>query len=226
MRGAQCRAPHHAPSCLGTARRRKRSPRRASASTVVPRRPTGPSGRRVFGVRCDGAEAVGLLRFTFRGGRVARVARASRRREHRRWPRDAVEKETRHVPVVPVGRPRDAPFASIASAADVASLEAMRAELDSTSSALEDSDARERLLARRLQTARVGAGVARYALDALNAVAASRKIQSGPSSLASGRRHIRRPESVPSPSLSIRQFGRLSESIARALEPVRAFDRA
>ena len=80
----------------------------------------------------------------FRGGRVAR------RRERLAPPRAPTVPGTRprheHVRVVPVGRPRDAPFASIASAADVASLEAMRAELDSTSSALEEAlDAREHL---------------------------------------------------------------------------------
>ena len=169
----------------------------------------------------------------FRGGRVARVARAPRAAASTDGPRDALEKETRHVRVVPVGRPRDAPFASIASAADVASLEAMRAELDSTSSALEEAlDARERLRARRLQTARVGAGVAalQQRLDALDAVAAeageedarARRDRVG----RRGRRNIRRARRAcrrPGDLLGLPRVEGLSESIARVLEPVRVF---
>ena len=170
----------------------------------------------------------------FRGGRVARVARAPRAAASTDGPRDALEKETRHVRVVPVGRPRDAPFASIASAADVASLEAMRAELDSTSSALEEAlDARERLRARRLQTARVGAGVAalQQRLDALDAVAAveageedARGRDEGESGGAGADTEDRRERAdVPETFSSLPPVEGLCESIARALEPVRVF---
>lgn len=170
----------------------------------------------------------------FRGGRVARVARAPRAAASTDGPRDALEKETRHVRVVPVGRPRDAPFASIASAADVASLEAMRAELDSTSSALEEAlDARERLRARRLQTARVGAGVAalQQRLDALDAVAAEAGEEDarGRDATESGGADVDTYEErgeravVPETFSSLPRVEGLSESIARALEPVRVF---
>ena len=136
--------------------------------------------------------------------------------------------------VVPVGRPRDAPFASIASAADVASLEAMRAELDSTSSALEEAlDARERLRARRLQTARVGAGVAalQQRLDALDAVAAEAGEEDarGRDATESGGADVDTYEErgeravVPETFSSLPRVEGLSESIARALEPVRVF---
>ena len=173
----------------------------------------------------------------FRGGRVARVARAPRAAASTDGPRDALEKETRHVRVVPVGCPRDAPFASIASAADVASLEAMRAELDSTSSALEEAlDARERLRARRLQTARVGAGVAalQQRLDALDAVAlaeAGEEDARGRDEGGSGgadadadaeERSLERAVHCETFSGVPRVEG-LCESIARALEPVRVY---
>jgi hypothetical protein len=179
----------------------------------------------------------GCLRSLFRGGRVARVARAPRAAASADGPRDAPEKETRRVRGFPLGRPRAAPFASIASTADVASLEAMRAELDKTSRALEEAlDARSRLRERRLQTARVGAGVAalQQRLDALDAVAAEageedervRDISpesGGADADDEHRRERAEPEERPETFKSLPNVEGLSESIARALEPVRVF---
>jgi hypothetical protein len=179
----------------------------------------------------------GCLRSLFRGGRVARVARAPRAAASADGPRDAPEKETRRVRGFPLGRPRAAPFASIASTADVASLEAMRAELDKTSRALEEAlDARSRLRERRLQTARVGAGVAalQQRLDALDAVAAEageedervRDISpesGGADADDEHRRERAEPEERPETFKSLPDVEGLSESIARALEPVRVF---
>ena len=179
-----------------------------------------------------GQKRSGCLRSLFRGGRL--VARAPRAAASADVPRIALETETRHARGVPVGRPRDAPFASVASAADVASLEAMRAELDKTSSALEEAlDARERLRERRLQTARVGAGVAalQQRLDALDAVAAveageedARGRDEGESGGAGADTEDRRERAdVPETFSSLPPVEGLCESIARALEPVRVF---
>ena len=179
-----------------------------------------------------GQKRSGCLRSLFRGGRL--VARAPRAAASADVPRIALETETRHARGVPVGRPRDAPFASVASAADVASLEAMRAELDKTSSALEEAlDARERLRERRLQTARVGAGVAalQQRLDALDAVAAEAGEEDarGRDATESGGADVDTYEErgeravVPETFSSLPRVQGLSESIARALEPVRVF---
>ena len=182
-----------------------------------------------------GQKRSGCLRSLFRGGRL--VARAPRAAASADVPRIALETETRHARGVPVGRPRDAPFASVASAADVASLEAMRAELDKTSSALEEAlDARERLRERRLQTARVGAGVAalQQRLDALDAVAlaeAGEEDARGRDEGGSGgadadadaeERSLERAVHCETFSGVPRVEG-LCESIARALEPVRVY---
>ena len=181
-----------------------------------------------------GQKRSGCLSSFFRGGRLARVARAPRAAASATGRRDAQKTEIKHVRSVPLARPHDAPFASVASAADVASLEAMRAELDKTSSALEEAlDARERLRERRLQTARVGAGVAalQQRLDALDAVAAveageedARGRDEGESGGAGADTEDRRERAdVPETFSSLPPVEGLCESIARALEPVRVF---
>jgi len=117
---------------------------------------------------------------------------------------------------------------------DVTSLHAMRAELDK---ALEQAVAqRERLRDRRLQTARASAGVAAHHLDALDSsvmdlsVGEKEEGTNGTSLenqsvvLSSNDKHN---ETRVSPTKAEKdreiKMENLSESIARALEPVRAF---
>jgi phage host-nuclease inhibitor protein Gam len=107
----------------------------------------------------------------------------------------------------------------------------MRAELDKTSSALEEAlEARERLRERRLQTARVGAGVAalQQRMDALDAA----KLEVEHEEVHDIGEEHEESQKVPGEEKSSHTFEddpnlprmeNLSESIAHALEPVRAF---
>ena len=139
--GQSRRAPsrgHVAPHAAGSVRRGGR-PRR-----VRPRRRA-----REYSSGCDGAEAVEYKALRTHSSWAGRACRSSaappRAPTGERWRRrhDTCASSVR-------ARPRDAPFASIARAAD-ATLDA-RAPARSTSSALEEAlDARERRCARRLR---------------------------------------------------------------------------